>query len=121
LNYGETPYDFLTSNREVMEYVCEGKRLPKLFQCSDELYQLMVMCWKADPSERPSFKETLEFLVGIRGEDKRECESLSQGSEYYKNAGVDEYNRETLDYMESNLPEYQHTPSNETPNYNQTV
>ena len=60
---GEQPYFNITSNREVVEYVITGHRLERVEKCPIELYQLMLKCWDADPTLRPSFKEMLEFLV----------------------------------------------------------
>ena len=84
LTFGETPYEFLRSNQAVAEYVCEGRRLPQLPTCPDALYEIMQKCWKENASERPSFKEILEMLVAIRGQDVREAAVDNQGAHYYK-------------------------------------
>ena len=86
MTYGAPPYEFLQTNREVIEYVCEGQRLPQLPSCPDDLYAIMRKCWKEEPSERPSFKEILDMLTAMRGEEKPENASPedSHDSEEYK-------------------------------------
>ena len=58
---GETPY-FTMSNAEAAEKVSQGYRLPQPKECSDEVYKLMLACWKEDPQERPSFIEILKEI-----------------------------------------------------------
>jgi len=49
-------------NREVLEQVERGYRMPKpsLGQseppCPDSLYDLMLQCWNKEPSYRPTFE-----------------------------------------------------------------
>ena len=50
------------SNREVLNQVEQGYRMPKLNECPDELYEIMLECWKHDPIQRPSF-ETLQWKL----------------------------------------------------------
>jgi hypothetical protein len=98
-----------------MDYVTEGQRLAKVSICPEELFELMLKCWKNDPAERPNFKEALDFLVGIRGEETqtRIYEQVGGDSSYYK--ATDDYNREALfethkpEYQQEDDPEYQHT------------
>ena len=85
LTFGETPYEFLRTNKEVMEYVCAGRVIPKTSSCPDELYAIMLKCWKEEPSERPSFKEILDMLNEIRGQKAQEAVIGNQeANNYYK-------------------------------------
>ncbi|UYV81746.1 hypothetical protein LAZ67_20002185 [Cordylochernes scorpioides] len=49
-------------NREVIEQVERGYRMPKPAhcECPDSVYSVMLQCWEADPEKRPTF----EFLFG---------------------------------------------------------
>jgi len=43
-------------------YVSSGNR-PQIEEgCPQAFYQLMTQCWQADPSQRPSFQQCVEFL-----------------------------------------------------------
>lgn len=62
VTYGAVPYSGM-ANKEVIEHVQRGYRLPKPVgtncDCSDELYKVMRDCWHSDPDKRPTF----EFLA----------------------------------------------------------
>jgi serine/threonine protein kinase len=60
-SFGTIPYAG-KSNASVIEEVAAGYRLPSPENCPEEVYQLMVKCWNADPNERPSFKEMAELV-----------------------------------------------------------
>uniref|UniRef100_A0AC34FG15 Protein kinase domain-containing protein n=1 Tax=Panagrolaimus sp. ES5 TaxID=591445 RepID=A0AC34FG15_9BILA len=53
---GSVPYPAL-SNVEMLEVLQNGKRLEKPIKASNEIYDLMLKCWKEQPAERPTFKE----------------------------------------------------------------
>ena len=61
ITYGRFPYAGMT-NRDVLEQVLEGYRMPSPPGCPDELYRIMLDCWRKEPSERPTF-ETLEWKL----------------------------------------------------------
>lgn len=62
--YGETPYKGW-KNQDVYIKVSNGYRLPQPVNCKPEMYNLMLLCWKDKPQERPSFQELVETLTGI--------------------------------------------------------
>lgn len=67
---GQQPF-FWLENRDVINQLEQGIRLPKPDNCPPALYSLMTRCWSYDPRERPSFTELVvkirwAFLV-VRG------------------------------------------------------
>ena len=50
------------SNFEVMLFLKSGKILSQPDGCPDKVYELMKLCWKQDPDERPAFKHLNVFL-----------------------------------------------------------
>ncbi|XP_050448859.1 proto-oncogene tyrosine-protein kinase ROS-like isoform X2 [Cataglyphis hispanica] len=64
MSLGQQPY-FTMTNIEVMNYLYEGGRLQKPFNCPLRLYELMLRCWSAT-NARPSFKVCLENIVTLR-------------------------------------------------------
>lgn len=68
MSYGQQPF-FWLENRDVINQLEQGIRLPKPETCPPALYSLMTRCWAYDPRERPS---STELVVKIR------CCSLSE-------------------------------------------
>nr|CAB3245995.1 tyrosine-protein kinase Fgr-like [Phallusia mammillata] len=64
---GRIPYPGMM-NREVLEQVERGYRMPKPSlgpsepPCPDSLYDLMVQCWHKEPTHRPTFEYIQGFL-----------------------------------------------------------
>ncbi|XP_059128511.1 tyrosine-protein kinase Fyn isoform X1 [Peromyscus eremicus] len=58
---GRVPYPGM-NNREVLEQVERGYRMPCPQDCPISLHELMVHCWKKDPEERPTFEYLQGFL-----------------------------------------------------------
>lgn len=50
------------NNREVLIQLEKGYRMPKLPECPDGLYEIMLECWNRDPLSRPTF-ETLQWKL----------------------------------------------------------
>ncbi|OXB60737.1 hypothetical protein ASZ78_006100 [Callipepla squamata] len=73
LAYGERPYWNMT-NRDVINSVEEGYRLPAPMGCPTALHQLMLDCWQKDRSERPRFSQIVGILDKlIRNPDNLKC------------------------------------------------
>lgn len=49
------------SNPEVIQNLERGYRMPQPDNCPEELYKLMLQCWRDNPKQRPTF----EFLKGV--------------------------------------------------------
>ncbi|XP_067862778.1 tyrosine-protein kinase Fyn-like isoform X1 [Heptranchias perlo] len=58
---GRVPYPGM-NNREVLEQVERGYRMPCPNACPGSLHELMIQCWKKDPEERPTFEYLQSFL-----------------------------------------------------------
>ncbi|CAL8394077.1 unnamed protein product [Gadus morhua 'NCC'] len=56
LSRGQQPF-FWLENRDVINQLEQGIRLPKPEQCPPALYSLMTRCWSYDPRERPTFTD----------------------------------------------------------------
>ncbi|XP_027558768.1 ephrin type-A receptor 8 [Neopelma chrysocephalum] len=73
LAYGERPYWNMT-NRDVINSVEEGYRLPAPMGCPTTLHQLMLDCWQKERSERPRFSQIVCVLDKlIRNPDNLKC------------------------------------------------
>lgn len=53
---GETPYPDLTEEQTVAR-IKLGYRMPKPLDCPAEVYDIMLTCWRMDPTERPTMQE----------------------------------------------------------------
>ena len=44
------------TNSELLNKLSHGYRHPKPVGCSDELYEILLNCWRDEPSQRPTFE-----------------------------------------------------------------
>uniref|UniRef100_A0A8D3BYU1 Tyrosine-protein kinase n=1 Tax=Scophthalmus maximus TaxID=52904 RepID=A0A8D3BYU1_SCOMX len=58
---GRVPYPGMV-NREVLEQVERGYRMPCPQGCPESLHDMMRHCWKKEPDERPTFEYIQSFL-----------------------------------------------------------
>ncbi|XP_071807786.1 proto-oncogene tyrosine-protein kinase Src-like isoform X2 [Asterias amurensis] len=58
---GRVPYPGMV-NREVLDQVSRGYRMPKPPECPDQLYDITKQCWDAAPEKRPTFEFLHSFL-----------------------------------------------------------
>lgn len=61
VTYGRVPYAGM-NNKQVVEEVERGYRMPKPQLCPEKLYEIMKACWRNEPLERPTF-ETLTWQL----------------------------------------------------------
>ena len=55
ITYGSLPYPTMT-NAQVQKEIINGYRMPCPSRSPDNLYSIMLQCWREDPAERPSFQ-----------------------------------------------------------------
>uniref|UniRef100_A0A8C1M497 non-specific protein-tyrosine kinase n=1 Tax=Cyprinus carpio TaxID=7962 RepID=A0A8C1M497_CYPCA len=61
---GQQPF-FWLENKDVINQLEQGVRLPKPEQCPPTIYSLMTRCWAYSPGERPSFAELVCKLSDV--------------------------------------------------------
>uniref|UniRef100_A0A914DQZ0 Protein kinase domain-containing protein n=1 Tax=Acrobeloides nanus TaxID=290746 RepID=A0A914DQZ0_9BILA len=61
---GEVPYSTI-ENRHLLDFLESGERLSKPIYCPEEIYQVMLKCWRLQPEERPSFREICPIFIRI--------------------------------------------------------
>jgi serine/threonine protein kinase len=64
-SYGMNPYSTMTNEEAIQRVVDKGYRMPAPNNCPPQIYATMLDCWKASPSERPSFMGLAQTLVQI--------------------------------------------------------
>ncbi|XP_061602384.1 tyrosine-protein kinase Blk [Cololabis saira] len=71
ITYGRIPYPGMT-NPEVVRCLDRMYRMPRPEGCPEELYDIMMMCWKQKPEDRPTFEflqNTLnDFFIATEGQ-----------------------------------------------------
>lgn len=60
-SFGRVPYPRIPLN-DVLEKVNGGYRMEKPENCPDQMYQIMLKCWKSRPSDRPTFVQVQKLL-----------------------------------------------------------
>ncbi|XP_031726153.1 protein tyrosine kinase 2 beta, b isoform X1 [Anarrhichthys ocellatus] len=74
MSCGQQPF-FWLENRDVINQLEQGIRLPKPDNCPPALYSLMTRCWSYDPRERPSFTELVVKISDVhKMEEEQEVE-----------------------------------------------
>lgn len=81
MSYGQQPF-FWLENRDVINQLEQGIRLPKPDNCPPALYSLMTRCWSYDPRERPNFTELvvkIRYRLNIKTKrsDKRTAQKIN--------------------------------------------
>ncbi|XP_057288239.1 tyrosine-protein kinase HCK isoform X2 [Pezoporus wallicus] len=61
ITYGRVPYPGMTSV-EVIRALEHGYRMPRTENCPEELYDVMMRCWRAKPEDRPTFEYVQSIL-----------------------------------------------------------
>lgn len=54
---GRLPYGAKMTNEDVIKFVVSGKLMERPLMMDPELYELVLKCWRKDPSHRVEFKD----------------------------------------------------------------
>jgi serine/threonine protein kinase len=108
---------FLNTNAEVAEAVLEGQRLTQPKNCPEELFVLMMKCWKPNPDERPSFRALLTELLLVAHLLVLLFSDYEKDPLFYKNAKLYEedpliYQHDSDDSSEANYHRSQEREEN---------
>ncbi|XP_078373558.1 uncharacterized protein LOC144657125 [Oculina patagonica] len=81
---GGTPYPGI-NNKELRHLLYTGYRLERPDSCSQELYSLMLECWKEDPRRRPTFEQIVGLLEAMMMRDTPyfDFNQLDESHSYY--------------------------------------
>ncbi|XP_042359169.1 protein-tyrosine kinase 2-beta-like isoform X2 [Plectropomus leopardus] len=71
MSRGQQPF-FWLENRDVINQLEQGIRLPKPDNCPPALYSLMTRCWSYDPRERPTFTELVVKISDVHHMEKEQ-------------------------------------------------
>ncbi|XP_076004826.1 protein tyrosine kinase 2 beta, b isoform X2 [Genypterus blacodes] len=71
MSRGQQPF-FWLENRDVINQLEQGIRLPKPDDCPPAIYSLMTRCWSYDPGERPSFTELVIKISDVHNMEKEQ-------------------------------------------------
>uniref|UniRef100_A0A0E9S5Q5 Serine-threonine/tyrosine-protein kinase catalytic domain-containing protein n=1 Tax=Anguilla anguilla TaxID=7936 RepID=A0A0E9S5Q5_ANGAN len=71
MSRGQQPF-FWLENKDVINQLEQGIRLPKPEDCPLTLYSLMTCCWTYDPRERPTFTELVCKLSAVHKMEKEQ-------------------------------------------------
>nr|XP_057912232.1 protein tyrosine kinase 2 beta, b isoform X1 [Doryrhamphus excisus] len=71
MSRGQQPF-FWLENRDVINQLEQGIRLPKPENCPPALYSLMTRCWAYDPRERPNFTELVVKISDVHKMEKEQ-------------------------------------------------
>lgn len=67
---GGSPYPRM-DGKKIANSLQEGYRMPKPMHVDNELYEIMMNCWKNEPEDRPSFTSLTNQLKRIENQHKR--------------------------------------------------
>ncbi|KAM4633527.1 protein tyrosine kinase 2 beta, b isoform 2-T2 [Polymixia lowei] len=71
MSRGQQPF-FWLENRDVINQLEQGIRLPKPQECPPAFYSLMTRCWSYDPRERPTFTELVLKISDVHKMEKEQ-------------------------------------------------
>ena len=66
------------TDMQVMRLLSQDKRMPKPQNCPDKIYEIMELCWKKIPEERPTFHV---LMVGFQELYSRELRKKLAGDQ----------------------------------------
>lgn len=108
MSRGQTPYHEKKNLMEVAEYIKAGKVLDCPERCPDSVYQrLMIPCWNAVASSRPTFVELHETALSLGGH----AGETVQGSDAQISSSMSKsITRKSTMWAQDLVPDYWKTP-----------
>ncbi|CAL8099077.1 unnamed protein product [Calicophoron daubneyi] len=91
-SFGRTPFKGIDPS-SVLTLVKEGHRNPKPRFATDEVYAVMVACWKMNADQRPTFSELVKELLRI---EQAELQILQDGQAAIRSSSLDCLDQTTL-------------------------
>ncbi|XP_071452973.1 vascular endothelial growth factor receptor 1-like [Hetaerina americana] len=68
----KSPYPGMEVNEEFLKKLMQGYRMEKPQYSTHNMYKLMLSCWKAKPSDRPTFAELVHWIGDTLDAEMRE-------------------------------------------------
>ncbi|XP_013396279.1 uncharacterized protein LOC106163283 isoform X2 [Lingula anatina] len=91
---GGTPYPTI-ANKDLLKELQNGYRMEKPDNCTDELYDVMMLCWQEDMARRPSFtqlRNTIEQMMESMCSDCYLDLNIDSSKDYYTMTYPDDLN-----------------------------
>uniref|UniRef100_A0A673L6D8 Si:ch73-340m8.2 n=2 Tax=Sinocyclocheilus rhinocerous TaxID=307959 RepID=A0A673L6D8_9TELE len=73
VTYGDDPYPGM-EKMSCVRSIQRGERMERPAGCPEALYDIMLLCWRSNPEERPTFTELREKLMALIHEPDSELE-----------------------------------------------
>ncbi|XP_070549782.1 tyrosine-protein kinase JAK2-like isoform X2 [Ptychodera flava] len=80
---GLTPYQGFKQT-DVVTKLKQGFRLLRPDSCDEDVYNIMLPCWRRRPIDRPTFTSLLSALKNMREKEELESQDYSYGKQYTK-------------------------------------
>ncbi|CAF0811189.1 unnamed protein product [Didymodactylos carnosus] len=61
VSHGQVPYPSM-GNREALDQIQRGYRMPRIESCPVQIYEYMLCCWDINPVNRPTFEHLHTFF-----------------------------------------------------------
>jgi len=74
ITFGRVPYGGM-ENQEVVQKVVDGYRIPQPEECREDLWKIVIDCWKEDPEARPTLAEVARRLGNLINNTESDSES----------------------------------------------
>ncbi|XP_028322119.1 platelet-derived growth factor receptor beta-like isoform X2 [Gouania willdenowi] len=69
---GCRPYAELMGTRDLFNFLRKGHRMSRPEHASQNMYELMMQCWKDTPQSRPSFSSLVDSLASMLSDDYKQ-------------------------------------------------
>ena len=77
-----TPYPELDADEKFRRLLEDGYRMEKPEYANDDIYDIMLTCWKYKPDTRPSFDELEKLFAAMMDESVKEVSFTSVSSDF---------------------------------------